>query len=216
MGAGPERARRHVEHFLHVEAILQHDREAAVFGRAGRGRHALDHFALQHDVNVAQRASLRDELEEYRRGNVIRQIAHDAQVSAERTEVELERVAFVDDDAATGESLAQSRDDVAVDLDGVQRAHDAGERPRECAEAGTDFHHEVVRLRRDRGDDGGDDAFVDQKILAEALARPMRHRYQMAMSRQVERTATLRYQAVETADAARCARPRAPPQARSP
>jgi hypothetical protein len=44
------------------------------------------------------------------------------------------------------------------------------QRQRDCAQAGPDLDHAILRLRRDRGDDSPDHARVMQEVLTESFA----------------------------------------------
>jgi hypothetical protein len=63
----------------------------------------------------------------------------------------------------------QARDDVAIDLDHMQVIEHTGERRGERPQPGTDFHHGVVRLRPDRGDDVGDHRWSVRKCWPNRL-----------------------------------------------
>ena len=67
-----------------AEANLQHHRQPPVLGRRRRRRHALDDLLLQHDGDVAQIGIELREMKQQRRRDVVRQVADDAQVAAER------------------------------------------------------------------------------------------------------------------------------------
>src|SRR5690606_20535694 len=62
-------------------------------------------------------------------------------------------------------------DQVAVDFHDMQVIQPFQQRFGQCAEAGADFDDRVAALRADGFDDAGDDAVVDQEVLAESLAR---------------------------------------------
>lgn len=109
-------------------------------------------------------------MEQQRRGNVVRQVADDAQVVAKLRKIEFQRVATVYGEALGRPSLLQARDDVTVEFDGMQVRQAFEQRLGERAEAGTDLDDDVGRLRMDGVDDGVDDAVVDEEILAEAFA----------------------------------------------
>ena len=125
-------------------------RQPAVVGRAGRCRHAVDHFPLQHDVHVAQLRVVRREVEQQRRADVVRQVADDAQVAAERGEVELERVGLVQRQSCRRrERSREPGREVAVDLDGGDVA---GARDQACRSArrGPDRSRRCCRPRAGR------------------------------------------------------------------
>jgi hypothetical protein len=103
----------------------EHYGQAAVVAGSGPGGDAIHDFTLQHHVHVFDRCCVIEQVKEQRRGNVVRQVAHDAQAATalggERCEIEIERVGFVDGDARVArELLAQRGREVAVDLDEVE------------------------------------------------------------------------------------------------
>ena len=153
-----------------MKAALQHDRQAAIVGRGGFGNHALDDFFLQHESHVADVRGKRHQVEQQRGGNVVGQVADDAQVVPQRTEVEFQCVAAVNGEAVGGPGAVQPRDDVAVEFDRMQVRQAVEQGLGQRAEAGADLDDGFARLRMDRVDDGVDDAVVDEEILAEAFA----------------------------------------------
>ena len=58
---------------------------------------------------------------------------------------------------------------IAIQLDDVQAAGAARQRFGQRAGTRADFEHRILRLRRYRGLDGGNDAGIDQKVLAETF-----------------------------------------------
>ena len=124
-------------------------------------------------MHVAQLRGVRREPEQERRADVVRKVADDAQVGAERCVVELERVGFVQRERGGREVRAQARREVAVDLD---RGHVSGARDELAGQRGEprpDLDDPVARLRRDRIDDAADVVRIGQEVLPEPLARAM-------------------------------------------
>src|SRR5574340_1290083 len=113
----------------------------------------------------------RHQMEQQRRGNVVGQVADDAQVVTQAAEIELQGIAAVHAEALGGPASLQARDDVAVELDGMQVRQALEQRASQRTEAGADLDDGFPRLRMDGVDDGVDGAVVDEKVLAEALAR---------------------------------------------
>ena len=112
-------------------------------------------------------------MEQQRRGDVVGQVADDAQGVAEAAEIEFEGVAFMDGELLRREVPAQPGDQVAVDLDDVQASHDRAQRLGQRAETGADLDDMVIRLGGDRRDDLAHDAGRYEEILPKPLARPM-------------------------------------------
>jgi hypothetical protein len=65
------------------------------------------------------------------------------------------------------------RDDVAVDLDNVQRAYALQQRNRQRPQPWANLYRAIVDSRIDRFDDPVDVRAIDQKILSKATARSM-------------------------------------------
>ena len=91
----------------------------------------------------------------------------------QRREVDGEHVGF--DDVEPGR-LAPAGGQVAIELDLALSAADAGEqRPGDRTESRTDLDQGLARLWVDSLDDRLDHALVDEEMLAEPLARAVRH-----------------------------------------
>ena len=125
-----------------------------------------------------QRREVR-QVEQQGAGNVVRQIAHDAQLLAGRhgdlREIKLQRIARVDRQLGRIEGLFQAHDQVAVQLDHVHLLQVAQQLLRHGAQAGADLDHGIVRLRPDGGRDVVEDEAVMQEVLAKAFAGNVFH-----------------------------------------
>ena len=124
---GRERARADIEQMFGLEPGREHDGETAVGVAAGRGRDTVDDFLLQHHVQVVDVFVGGGDVKQQRRGDVVGQVADDAQPVAaharQRREVEFERVGDVQlEGLGCAPARAQLRGEVPVDLDGIQRA----------------------------------------------------------------------------------------------
>ena len=98
LGWRVESAGADVEQMLHAAVVLHHDRQATPVATARAGGHALDHFLLQHEVHVANQRGVVQQVENQRRGDVVGQVADDAQAAWRRFEageVELQCVALI-------------------------------------------------------------------------------------------------------------------------
>ena len=176
LGTGSKRQRRHVEQFFQLETVLQHDGQPPVIAVAGRCDHAFDDFFLQHDVDVADRARAVREMKQQRRRDVVGQIADHAQALAQRGEIELAARRPCGVSGARANSLcaapARGRDrsrSHAVAPTAASRGRVSAPRPgpistRRSPGAGSMAATIAV-----------DYAIVDQKVLAEALARLVLH-----------------------------------------
>ena len=60
--------------------VLNHDAQFAVVAAVGPGRKPVHDFLLQHEMHVLDAVNLVDQMKNQRRGNVIRQIAHNTQL----------------------------------------------------------------------------------------------------------------------------------------
>ncbi len=136
---------------------------------------------LQHEVHVADDADVFGEMEEQRRRDVVGQVADQAQIAADAGEVESQGITFVDGHACRRVLLVQAGDQVAVDFDDVQMIEARQQRLGNCPEAGADFDDRVAALRIDGGDDGIDDAAVNQEILPESFAGDVALHWRTAM-----------------------------------
>lgn len=108
-------------------------------------------------------------MEQQRRGNIVGQVADDAQILAQDREVEAERVDIVKRETLGWEFVDQARREIAVDLDDGKPAYPFEQGTRERAEAGPDLDYVVVALRVDSGDDAVDVMAINQEILAKPL-----------------------------------------------
>ena len=72
---------------------------------------------------------------------------------------------------------AQALRQVPVQFDHREPAEPLQQRLRQGRQAGADLHHGLARLGCNFAHDGVDDGRVGQEVLAEALARDMRHGY---------------------------------------
>jgi hypothetical protein len=181
----PERAGRHLEQVFHAAARLQHDAQPAVDLAARVGGHAVHHFLLQHEVHVADRGGVLERVEQQRRGDVVGQVADQADRCAarERGDVDGERVGFDDLELADARGRrAQARGQVAVELDRGQRADAREQREGERAFARADLDEALARLRVDRAQQPVDDAALVQEMLPEALLHHVRFGHGRARS----------------------------------
>ncbi|MNK94738.1 hypothetical protein D3C87_1149490 [compost metagenome] len=124
---------------------------------------------------VAHLVRVVHQVEQQRAGNVVRQVADDAQRAAglvQLAEVERQRVAGVHDQPVAI-AAAQAVHEVAVQLHHLHLRQALEQRVGQRAEARADLDHDVIRLRIDRADDAVDDAVIDQKVLSESFAGHM-------------------------------------------
>jgi len=139
-----------------------------------------------HQLDRSLRRRVRQQPEQQRRGDVVGQVGGNAQPPAalarQGGEVELQRVRFVQHAARRiAEALTQQRGEIAIDLDGIERAacrreQLAGER----AASRSDLHQVIAGLRRKRAHDAPDHRRVMQEMLAEALAARRLRRFRGA------------------------------------
>ena len=94
---------------------------------SGRGRHAIDDFFLQHEMHVLDRAALAEQMKQHGRRNIVGKVADDPQLRPRRRGAREVGVQHVPDVYVQAPLRARIRLEqpcqVAVDLDGVQRAH---------------------------------------------------------------------------------------------
>ena len=127
-------------------------------------------------MQVDERVGLLQQVKQQRGGDVVGQVADEAQPAAararERVEIKLERIRLVQLAAReVGELRLQARRQVAVDLDGIHADPARGQEvAREGAVAGADLHQVIAGLRCERAHDALDHARVVQEVLAEAFA----------------------------------------------
>ena len=101
--------------------ITEHNTQPTIGFAAGAGRHACDDFLLQHEMHIANTIADIEQVKQQRCRDVIREVADDSQIVAERTEIEIQRVGFVDDDVRTvDELLSQCRSEVTIQFNGMQ------------------------------------------------------------------------------------------------
>ena len=175
-GGGSNACGRDVEQGLDRVAPLQHHRQSPVVLVAGHGRHAVDDFLLQHEVLVLDEVARVEQVEQDRRRDVVGQVADDPEPAArcgvrKRSEVDLEHVGL---DHREPGRLAQSRGEVAVQLDHGERACSLQQRRGERAAPRPDLDQRLPGTRIDRSDDPVDHRAVDEEVLSEALPR-VRH-----------------------------------------
>ena len=108
-------------------------------------------------------------MKEKRRGNVVRQVADDAQAGWEAREIELERVGTVDGQLERRKARRQLGGEIAIDFDGLELAGALDERRGERALAGADLDQKIAR----RGSDGVDDARSHARVMQEMLPEPL-------------------------------------------
>src|SRR5689334_12429383 len=109
-------------------------------------------------------------MKKQRRRDVVGQIADDPQVVAERVEIEIEYIDRVQCEAIC-ECIDEAGREIAVDLDGFERAGGGDQRARQRPKSGSDFDEALALLRIDCSDNRSDRGRVSEEILAEALAR---------------------------------------------
>src|SRR5579862_7818 len=112
-------------------------------------------------------------MEQKRRADVVRKIAGHAQSIAERREVERQRIRFVQRESIGIESIAQTCRKITVDLDRGDAPRALEQRAGERAESRPDLDNVVAGSWIDRVDDSRDVMRIDEKVLAEPLARPV-------------------------------------------
>ena len=163
---------RHKQHVVHGVAPLQHHAQAAVVAAARRGDHAVDHFLLQHEVLVLHHRHMVEQVKQNRRGDVVGQVAHDAQLLPQTlrdgAEVHLEHIAF---DHVKLRMATQARRQIAVEFHHGQPPQTLDQGLGQRGQTGADFDHGVARAGCDLSHDGVDDAAVGEEVLSEALAR---------------------------------------------
>jgi hypothetical protein len=179
LGGGPEGARWKREEPLDVSRDGRQDGQHAVFVRPNLRRQSRGDLELQHDgcVNEPAGPSCLKKLEKDGRGNVVGEIACDAErfVPRELHQITREYVPL-DDRRVRKIGLPKARHQIAIDFNRNQARHAGGEASCERARTRTDFNKSIGRRWRDRVDDlVGPRGF--QKMLAEALAygRPPRY-----------------------------------------
>src|SRR4051812_4071711 len=138
-----------------------------------RSHHALDHLELQHKMHVAHALGVAREVKEKRRGDVVRQVAHDAHAARKNGVVELERVGLVD-----LELRGKARYQIAIDLDHFKAWRFLDKQAAEDAFAGPDLDDEIFRCRLNRIDDLLQDPRIVEEMLAEPLTRTVQARWQ--------------------------------------
>ncbi len=157
---GVERFGRYVDQQLHIEKILQHHAQAAVVVAFRRGNHALDHFFLQHKVHIDDIVRHLRQLEQKRRGNVVRQVADDFLFACDAVEIKLQYIAFVNHQFIRKRQRFQTAYDVAVDFDNVQAVQFFCQRFGNRRQTRADFNHDIIRLRAYGVDNIADDPRV--------------------------------------------------------
>ena len=152
---------------------LHHDAETAVVPGTRRGSDAIPHFALQRAMHVLDVVDLRQQAKEQGGGDVVGQVADDAQASGpgKGAEIEAQRV-LVDEAQRSGVATlpAQVLAQVSVDFDRVQLAAPSQDGEGERTAPGADLHERLTRAGIHRRDDTFDDSCVVQEVLAESPA----------------------------------------------
>ena len=152
---------------------LHQHAHGAVRLRRRRGEEPVRHLALHHhapELELRQVETFGDE----RRRDVVRQVRNQlVRRRVETRDVETERVAPVD---VGTRDAREVRLQPSVDLDGVDVRDALGEKARQHAEPGADLQHHVVRREAGQALDHAQDVLVDEKVLAQALARCDAHR----------------------------------------
>ena len=175
-GRGRERAGADPQDPLRLAVELHHDAEPPVRAGAGRGHHALDDLALQHQVHVRDPGQYREEPEHERCRDVVGKVAGHPEPPRGRgdaREVELQRVRIVHGQVRVAcRPLAERGGEIAIDLDGVQLAARFEQGQGEGAASGPDLHDQIVGPGRDRVDDAPHHGAVVEEVLPESPARP--------------------------------------------
>ena len=160
--------RRHVEELYHLVMVLQEDGESPHVA-AGTGHNAVDHLFLQHEVLVPHTVCHGNEMQQQRAGDVVGQIADDAQILAETAEIDLQHVLL-----HQGQCIAilrsQPGPEIAVDLNDGDMARLGHQRRGQYAGAGANLDKVVAEPGSYGLHDGIDAGTVCQEVLAEALA----------------------------------------------
>ena len=149
---------------------MQHYTQAAVVIAFWRGHHAFDHFFLQHKVHLDDIVRHFRQLEQKRRGNIVRQVADDFLFARYAVEIKLQHIAFVNHQFVGKRQRFQTAYDVAVDFDNVQAVQLLRQRFGNRRQTRTDFNHHIIGLRTHGVDNIGNNARVLQKILPEAFS----------------------------------------------
>ena len=117
------------------------------------------------ELQLRQLEGLGDE----RRRDVVRQVRNElVRRRLERGDVETERVAPVD---VGVRDVREVRLEPPVDLDGVHVRDAFGEEARQHSESRADLQHNVVGPELGQALDHAQDVLVDEKVLAQVLAR---------------------------------------------
>ncbi len=115
-----------------------------------------------------------EQMEDQRGGDVVGQVADDAQavrLLTQAAEVELQSVALVQIEVvALGKLALQNGNQVEVEFDHIQVCTAVEQSLGECALAGADLHQSLTWLGMNRPQDAVNDASVVQEVLAKALA----------------------------------------------
>ena len=163
---------RHKQHVFHGVAPLQHHRQPAVVAGRGRSHHAVYDLFLQHEVLVLHHISHLQQMKKNGGGNVVRQVANDAQTGGAQArgqgpEVDLEHVRLHHFQLRVG---AQLGGQIAVQLDDRQPPQPLDQRLCEGGQARADFHHGLAWPGIYGANNLINDAAVGQKMLTKALA----------------------------------------------
>ena len=168
--AGPD-----FEERFHFDPRSEHDRQASIRRRIRGRRHAIHDFLLQHEVHVCNVLPHRQEVEQERRRDVVRQIADESQglrTPTQARNIELQHIAFMDPQRAIGRYFGtQLANRVAIDFHDIERVDAFEQRQRQRAQAGTDFDDRLSGARIEGIQDPRDDRAIVQEVLAEALTR---------------------------------------------
>ncbi len=163
------------------EAVLQHHGQPSVYPAAGRGRHPLHHFTLQHEMAIAQAAGHRREMKQQRGRDVVGQVADHPQLGdrAHRNRRRAHRPGACAS-ARAGSAWPAPAGQIAVDLHHVERFHPLEQRLGQRTQPRADLHHAVARARIDRVKQPGYHTAVYQEVLAKTPPRSMQARLQSA------------------------------------
>ena len=110
------------------------------------------------------------QLEQKRRGNIVRQVADDFLFARYAVKIKLQHIAFVNHQFVGKRQRFQTAYNVAVDFDNVQAVQLFRQRFGYRRQARADFNHDIFGLRTDGIDDIGNNARILQKILPEAFS----------------------------------------------
>ena len=115
-----------------------------------------------------------EQVEQQRRRDVVREIAHHAQLApalyGQGGKVEAQSIGHMQRQALPRETLLQRSGQIAIDLDRIEATCALEQRFGQGAVSGTDLNKRILRRWTDRANDALDDSLVMQEVLTEAFA----------------------------------------------